>query len=104
MRDWRKIKRNTKRKRAGCLNRYEFAYTGRNVVNTALTTFKKVAPSLMETATNQVDKAADKNDKTSHISGGKEFERIARKILRPLIDELYKTPFRLLRNFGQEKI
>lgn len=36
--------------------------------------------------------------------GGKEFERIARKILRPLIDELYKTPFRLLRNFGQEKI
>lgn len=36
--------------------------------------------------------------------GGKEFERIARKILRPLTDELYKTPFRLLRNFGQEKI
>ena len=71
MRDWRKIKRNTKRKRAGCLNRYEFAYTGRNAVNTALTTFKKVAPSLIETTTNQVDKVADKNNKTNHISGWK---------------------------------
>ena len=76
MRDWRKIKRNTKRKRAGCLNRYEFAYTGRNAVNTALTTFKKVAPSLIETTTNQVDK------KCNSIFAWTETKTIVKKIVK----------------------
>ena len=36
-------------------------------------------------------------------SGGAEIERVARKIIKGAIEEVYKTPFILLGNFGKEK-
>ena len=39
-------------KRGRWLNRYGFAYTGRDTVNIGLATFKEIAPSLIETTIN----------------------------------------------------
>ena len=36
-------------------------------------------------------------------SGGEEVERIAPKIIRGAIEEVYKTPFRLLGNLGKKQ-
>ena len=35
-------------------------------------------------------------------SGGAEIERVARKIIKGTIEEVYKTPFRLLGNLGKK--
>ena len=36
-------------------------------------------------------------------SGGAEIERVAPKIIRGAIEEVYKTPFRLLGNLGKKQ-
>ena len=36
-------------------------------------------------------------------SGASEIERVAPKIARGAIEEVYKTPFRLLRNLGKKQ-
>ena len=36
-------------------------------------------------------------------SGASEIERVAPKIVRGAIEEVYKTPFRLLRNLGKKQ-
>ena len=36
-------------------------------------------------------------------SGGAEIEYVAPKIIKGAIEEVYKTPFRLLGNFGKEQ-
>ena len=36
--------------------------------------------------------------------GGKEIERVLPKILRGAIEDVYQTPFRLLRNFGKQQL
>ena len=36
-------------------------------------------------------------------SGGAEIERVASKIIRGAIEEVYKTPFRLLGNLGKKQ-
>ena len=36
--------------------------------------------------------------------GGKEVEPVLTKILRGAIEDVYQTPFRLLRNFGKQQL
>ena len=36
--------------------------------------------------------------------GGKEIERVLPKILREAIEDVYQTPFRLLRKFGKQQL
>ena len=36
--------------------------------------------------------------------GGKEVEPVLPKILRGAIEDVYQTPFRLLRNFGKQQL
>ena len=81
------------------LNRNDFAYAGRDVVNQAA----KVAPGVIKAATNDVNNIA--TDRINQIisQGGKEVERILPKILRGDIKEVYQTPLRLLSNFGKQQ-
>ena len=84
----------------GFLNRYDFAYAGRDVVNQA----GKVAPRIIKQATTQIDKIAQDRINQVIRSGGAEIERVLPKILHVAIEDVYKTPFRVLRNFGKHQL
>ena len=81
------------------LNTYDFAYAGRDVVNQA----GKITPDIINKATSNIDKIAkDRIDQVIR-NGGAEVERIAPKIIRGAIKEVYKTPFRLLGDIGKKQ-
>ena len=87
--------RKRKRQWGGFLSRYNFAYAGRDSVNQ----LAKVAPGVIKQAGNNIDHMV-KNRLNQAISvGGGEIDRVLPKILRGAIEDLYKTPFRLLGNF-----
>lgn len=83
----------------GFLNRYDFAYVGRETVNQV----GKIAPGIIKQATGQIDKIAQ--DRINQIirSGGAEIERVLPKVLRGAIEDVYQTPFRLFGNFGKQQ-
>ena len=104
--DWEKNGRTTSKKRktslrqtGGFLNRYDFAYAGRDVVNQA----GKVAPKLINQATGEINKIAQQRIDQVIRSGGAEIEWVAPKIIKGAIEEVYKTPFRLLGNLGKKQ-
>ena len=78
--------RRKKHQRGRFLNRYDFAYAGRDTVNQAVKGLVALAPKIITQATGQVDQIAQ---------GGQQVEKIAPKI-KSAIEEVYKTPFRLL--------
>ena len=83
----------------GFLNRYDFAYAGRDVVNQA----GKIAPDIISKATSDIDKIAKDRIDQAIKNGGAEVEQIAPKITRGAIKEVYKTPFRLLGDLGKKQ-
>ena len=85
--------------RGGFLNRYNFTYAGRDVVNQA----GKIAPNIIKQATGEIDKIAQTRINQVIKSGGGEIERVLPKILRGAIEDVYKTPFRFLGNFGKQQ-
>ena len=88
-----------KRQTGRFLSRYDFAYAGRDVVNQV----GKVAPSIINKATSDINKIAQERIDQAIRIGGAEVERIAPKIIRGAIEEVYKTPFRLLGNLGKKQ-
>ena len=99
-----------KRKRSrlqtgGFLNRYDFTvnrynfYAGRDVVNQE----GKVAPKMITQAMGEINKIAQERIDQIVRSGGAEIERVAPKIIKGAIEEVYKTPFRLLGNLGKKQ-
>ena len=60
------------------MNRYDFAYTGRDVVNQAA----KVAPGVIKQATNDIDQMVKNRLNQAINTGGAEIERVLPKILR----------------------
>ena len=103
--------------RGGFLSRYDFAYAGRDTVNQAAKHVKAIAPGLINQTMNRVDElapellctatreldmvAARRINQIAHRSG-ETIQRIAPGIIRGAIEELYKTPFRLLGQFGRK--
>ena len=97
----RKTKQKVRRKRqtGGFLNCYDFAYTGRDIVNQAA----KVVPGVIKGATKEIDNIAQRRINQIISQGGKEIERVLSKVLRGAIEDVYQTPFRLLGNFGKKQ-
>ena len=62
-----------------------------------------MAPALIDKASNQIDKIAQRRIWLIVQQGGKEIERILPKIIKSAVEEVYKTPFCLLRKFGRKK-
>ena len=92
-----------KRKRSrlqtgGFLNRYDFAYAGRDVVNQV----GKIAPKMITQATGEIKIAQERIDQVVQSSEA-EIERVAPKIIKGAIEEVYKTPSRLLGNLGKKQ-
>ena len=92
-------KKRSRRQTGGILNRYDFAYTGRDIVNQV----SKVTPKMISQATGEINKIAQQRIDQVVRSGGAEIERVALKIIRGAIGEVYKTPFRLLGNLGKKQ-
>ena len=82
------------------MNRYDFAYTRRDVFNQAA----KVAPRVIKGTTNEIDKITQQRINLIISQRGKEVERVLPKILRRAIEDVYQTPFRLLVNFGKKQL
>ena len=78
----------------GFLNRYDFAYAGRDTVNQV----GKIAPGIINIVAGEINKITQQRIDQVVRSGGAEIERVAPKIIRSAIEEVYKTPFRLLGN------
>ena len=81
------------------MSRYDFAYAGRDTVNQ----ISKIAPNTIKNATNNINKIAKERIDQVIRTGGSEIERIAPEIIRGAIEEVYKTPFRLLGNLGEKQ-
>ena len=58
---------------------------------------------MISQATGEINKIAQKRIDQVVRSGGAEIERVAPKIIRGAIEEVYKTPFRLLGNIGKKQ-
>ena len=108
----------SRRQRGGWLSRYDFAYAGRDSVNQAAYHVNKVAPKLIDKAfdrarnlapnlinrtSRELDAIAARRINQLTRNTGNEIQRIAPGIIRGAIEELYKTPFRLLGQFGRNK-
>ena len=91
--------KESRRQTGGFLNRHDFAYAGRDVVNQV----GKVAPKMISQATREINKIAQQRIDQVVRSGGAETECVAPKIIRGAIEEVYKTPFRLLGNIGKKQ-
>ena len=91
-------KRRRKRQTGGFLSRYDFAYAGRDTVNQV----GKIAPGIINKATADINKLAKQRIDQVIRQAGVEVERVAPKIIRGAIEEVYKTPFRLLGNLDKK--
>ena len=100
-------KRQQKNKQIeGWLNRYGFAYAGRDNVNQVFKNLKETnLPSkIIKNASHEVDKVLEQRINQIIKSGGAEVRRIVLGILRGAIEEVYKTPFRLLGKIVKRKL
>ena len=94
-----KTRKRRRRQTGGFLSRYDFAYAGRDTVNQV----GKIAPGIINKATADIDEIAKQRINQVIRDGGAEIERVAPKIIRGAIEEVYKTPFRLLGNLGKKQ-
>ena len=63
-----------------------------------------LAPELINKTSKEVDKIAEARIKQVINDGGQQNQKIAPLIRRGAIEEVYKTLFRLLENFGKQKL
>lgn len=84
----RKQKLKTRQK-GGWINRYHFAFSGRDSICS-----KHCKPSWQ---------SGSERNSPNHKSGRKRNERVAPIVIKKTIEELYKSPFCLLGDFGRQK-
>ena len=100
-----KKQRHDRRKhRGGFLNRYDFAYTGWDIVNQSMKGLATLAPKLINQASKEIDKIAEVRIRQVINSDGQQIQKIATQIIRGPIEDVYKTLFRLLGKLGKQKI
>ena len=86
--------------KGGFLNRYNFAYTGRDTVNQV----GKIAPSLIKNASSKINDIIQQRINQIISQGSREVERVLPKILRGAIEDVYQTLFRMLGNSGRQQL
>ena len=83
----RRKKQKSRRQVGGFLNCYDFAYAVRDTVNQV----GKIAPNVTSQGTGEIIKIAQQRVDQAIRSGRAEIERVAPKIIRGAIEEVYKT-------------
>ena len=100
----RRKKRKKRREKVGFLNRYDFAYTGRGVVNQAFKNLDKTAPTLIQNLKGELNDVLQQRIHQVITEGGAQLKEVGPQLLKGAIEDAYKTPFRLLGNFGKKKL
>ena len=78
------------------MNRYDFAYAGRDVVKVALDIIKKASSEINNIAEQRINQAISQ--------GGKELKRVVLKTLTGAIEDMYQTSFCLLGRFSKQQL
>ena len=97
-------KRKRRRQKGGFLNRYDFAYAGRDVVNQAFKNLDKTAPALIQNLKGELNDVLQQRIHQVITEGGAQLKEVGPQLLKGAIEDAYKTPFRLLGNFGKKKL
>ena len=63
----------------------------------------KITPGIIKQATGEIDKIAQKRINKVIRSRGAEIEWVLPKSLRGSMEDVYKTPFRMLGNLGKQQ-
>ena len=100
----RRKKRKNRQQKGGFLNRYDFAYAGRDVVNQAFKNLDKTAPALIQNLKGELNDVLQQRIHQVITEGGAQLKEVGPQLLKGAIEDAYKTPFRLLRNFGNKKL
>ena len=94
-----KTRKHRRQQTGGFLSCYDFAYVGRDTFNQV----GKIAPGIINKATADIDKITKQRINQVIRDGGAELERVAPKIIRGAIKEVYKTPFPMLGNLDKKQ-
>ena len=100
----RRKKRKKRRQKGGFLNRYDFAYAGRDVVNQAFKNLDKTAPALIQNLKGELNDVLQQRIHQVITEGAAQLKEVRPQLLKEAIEDAYKTPFRLLGNFGKLKL
>ena len=100
----RRKKRKQRRQKGGFLNRYDFAYAGRDVVNQAFKNLDKTAHALIQNFKGERNDVLQQRNHQVITEGGAQLKEVGPQQLKGAIEDAYKTPFRLLGNFGKSKL
>ena len=92
------LRHGRKRHRGSFLNRYDFAYAGKDTVNQATKNLDKLAPKLLDQLMNRATTGLDNIAKRIE-----QIKQIAPGLIKGAVEEMYKAPFRLLGNMGKKK-
>ena len=99
-----KKQRCRRRKQRGVfLNRYDFAYVRRDTVNQAMKGLDTLAPKVIGQASKEIDKITEVRIRQVINDDGQQIQKIAPQIIGGAIEDIYKTLFTLLGNFGKKK-
>ena len=80
-------------------NRYDLPYAGRDTVNQAA----YHAPKLIKKLSDELNSITKQRIDQFISREGREDKRILPKIVCSAMEDIYQTPFRLLRNFGKKQ-
>ena len=100
----RQKKRKKRRQKGGFLNRYDFAYAGRDVVNQAFKNLDKTAPALFQNLKGELNDVLQQRIHQVITEGSEQLKEVGPQLLKGAIEEACKTPFRLLGKFGRSKL
>ena len=65
---------------------------------------ERIAPGLMKQYSSEVNNVAQQRIQQIFDQGGQKIEKIAPKIIRAAIEDVYQTPFTFLGTFGKKKL
>ena len=100
----RRKKRKRRRQKGGFLDRYDFAYAGKDVVNQVFKNLDKTAPALIQNLKGEIKDVLQQRIHQVITEGGAQLKEVGPELLKGAIEDAYKTPFRLLGNFGKKKL
>ena len=100
----KQYKRHKKCWKGGLLNWQDFAYAGRDTVNQALKGLDILALKIIKQETGQISQIAQRRNQQVINQGGQQVEKIAPKIIKGAIEEVYKSPFRLSGRFDKKQL
>ena len=89
----RRVKRVKKRKqKVGFLNRYDFAYAGKDTINQAFKNLNNTAPGLINNLSNGLNKITKQRARQLIDQGEETLQKVGPKLIRDAIEDVYQTP------------